>query len=79
MNILLPGVAANLAALAYETENRSKLTNTAYYLAVKSLFSFEQEHLQGISGSVFERLFKHFTPFGLIGKGKPGSLLVILW
>ncbi|UJX26381.1 lipase family protein [Pseudoalteromonas sp. CF6-2] len=73
MKTLSPAIAANFAAIAYELLDKQPLIATNPYVErVNSLFTLESEPVQGVSGSVLERMFNHKTEFGCIAKGKKG-------
>ncbi|MFY4174791.1 hypothetical protein ACOQIX_27940, partial [Klebsiella pneumoniae] len=72
MNVLSPAIAANFAAISYESLDKRGLRANPYFERINSLFSFESESIKGVSGSILERVFNHSTNFGCIAKGKKG-------
>ena len=73
MNVLSPAIAANFAAISYESLDKRGLRANPYFERISSLFSFESESIKGVSGSILERVFNHSTNFGCIAKGKKGA------
>ncbi|MGO3786719.1 MAG: lipase family protein [Pseudoalteromonas prydzensis] len=73
MTTLPPAVAASFAAIAYETLSQGTMKNSEIYTDLEARFTFNSSAVQGISGSILERIFRHHTPFGCIAKGKTGA------
>lgn len=70
MKILSPQMAAKAAEIAYEAQSAANQARSIELPEVlRRGFSLSDFVLNGIAGTVFERLFRHQTGFGLIAKG----------
>ncbi|MDO6775380.1 lipase family protein [Shewanella sp. 3_MG-2023] len=72
MNTLTPVIAASFAEIAYASSRKNGVVSSELYKDLNVGFSFSDAKLDGVSGSILERVFNHTTGFGCIAKGKPG-------
>ncbi|RCU52908.1 lipase family protein [Corallincola holothuriorum] len=74
MYSLSPKLAAQTAQFAYESRTAKNGINADDVPPILAHdFDFSGNLIQGVSGTLLERLFNHKTGFGVIGRGRPNS------
>ena len=79
MTTLPPAVAASFAAIAYETLSQGTMKNSEIYTDLEARFTFNSSAVQGISGSILERISAITPHLAVLQKEKQERLKIIMY